>query len=211
MSAVGNIYIDAATNKQYKYMANITISPTLITDRPRTYSYSQYLPPSEYDDGEGGGPATTIVLEDEDGNQVVAVLVDEEVDFTATPNDIREGKIAATDDGVTVGEKFIPSYHTSYGVKAVTKGRPLTITNLVDRDLYDYTKLQAVICPFNKNTASSVAAEMVSMDDGVYKVQSTELISTVVKNHDSKSIDFGIVNEFSVPCVIKYITYKEVE
>ena len=52
----------------------------------------------------------TFLLCDEAGTEVVAVVVGEETLFTATENDIRLGAVAATDKGVTTGEKFIPSY-----------------------------------------------------------------------------------------------------
>lgn len=43
------------------------------------------------------------ILVDEAGNELSAVMTEEEVDLTAEANDIRAGKIAVTDDGVIVG------------------------------------------------------------------------------------------------------------
>lgn len=186
--------------------AVITISPTLITDKAQTYELHRNT-----FGGEGGGLEQTIVIEDENGNKLVAVLVDEEVNFTATPNDIREGKVAVTDEGITVGEKFIPSYHTVQGYRIILAGKPLVVTGLKTYDLYDYTKLQAMICPYNTSIAKSVGAEMVSIDDNVYEVRSTDSLSILSKNHDDKTVDFGLTNELGTPCIIKYITYKEVE
>ena len=208
MYQVGDTYVDNITNRTYKCTSVITISPTLMRpNQSKTTTWKHVYTVS----GESGEPAKTIILEDEDGNRVIAVLVDEEVDFTATANDIREGKVAATDDGVTIGKKFIPSYETIQGVKLIPSGRAMTITGLVTHDNYDYTKLQAIICQYNTNTANSMSSEMVVINDNVYEVQSVDSISVITKNHDNKTIDLGVTNNFGKLCVIRYITYKEVD
>jgi hypothetical protein len=45
----------------------------------------------------------TFILEDENGNEVTGIVVDQEVIFTATAADIVAGKTAGTEDGVVVG------------------------------------------------------------------------------------------------------------
>jgi hypothetical protein len=45
----------------------------------------------------------TFILVDENGNEITGVVVDKETVFTATDNDVREGKVYASDDGVSVG------------------------------------------------------------------------------------------------------------
>ena len=45
----------------------------------------------------------TFIIQDEDGNEVVGIVVDKETVFTATPEDIVAGKTAGTEDGVVVG------------------------------------------------------------------------------------------------------------
>lgn len=45
----------------------------------------------------------TFILEDENGNELTGIVVDQEVVFTATLADIVKGKVAGTDDGVVVG------------------------------------------------------------------------------------------------------------
>ena len=45
----------------------------------------------------------TFTLVDEDGNEIVGVVVDKETIFTATDNDVRQGKVYASNDGVSVG------------------------------------------------------------------------------------------------------------
>ena len=45
----------------------------------------------------------TLVFEDEDGNEIVGVIVDQETIITATSADIVAGKTAATEEGIVVG------------------------------------------------------------------------------------------------------------
>ena len=45
----------------------------------------------------------TFTLVDEDGNEIIGVVVDKETVFTATDNDVRQGKVYASNDGVSVG------------------------------------------------------------------------------------------------------------
>lgn len=45
----------------------------------------------------------TFIIEDENGNELVGVVVGQETVFTATSDDIIKGKVAATDTGVVVG------------------------------------------------------------------------------------------------------------
>lgn len=49
------------------------------------------------------GTPKTYIIEDEYGNQVTAVVVDEVTLFTATDEDVREGKVYAGDKGVSTG------------------------------------------------------------------------------------------------------------
>lgn len=51
----------------------------------------------------GVAPLKTVILEDADGNQVTGVIVGSEVVFTATDEDVRKGKVYASDHGVSVG------------------------------------------------------------------------------------------------------------
>lgn len=50
-----------------------------------------------------GDNTTTYILVDENGNEVAGVLLDEEVELTATPNDIRDGVTAISDQGIITG------------------------------------------------------------------------------------------------------------
>lgn len=153
----------------------------------------------------------TLILVDEAGNEYTAVATEEEVNLDATENDIRLGSVAATNKGVTVGEKVIPAYHVSEGFRVIPKGSKVTIPNtIVEIDSYDYTKLQSMICLYNSNIENSVATEKVSIGDNVYDVQSTVSISTINKNHDSKIIELGITNETDKSLILRYFMYKEI-
>lgn len=153
----------------------------------------------------------TYILRDVDGRELVAVVSDEEVTLDATPNDIREGKVAATDTGVTIGEKVIPAYHTNQGAILIPVGSEFKITSLLDLDAYDYTKLQAVICDFNTSLSNSVSTNKVVIEDHVYAVHSVTSLSVLVKNEINKSVDFGIINDTGIPQILRFFTYKEIE
>lgn len=152
----------------------------------------------------------TYILVDELGNEVPAVLVDEEVALTATANDIRLGSVAVTEEGVTVGEKFIPPYYTTVGYRIVTNGSVCSIP-LPNRNAHDYTALQCIICAFNTNLNNSVGAEKVVINDKVYDTKSVIALSDVTKDHDTKTVHLGITNDSGKHCILRYFTYKEEE
>lgn len=157
--------------------------------------------------GSGSGPDDqTYILVDEKGNEVTAVLVDEKTVFDATPNDIRLGKVAATEAGVTTGTKDIPAYYTSEGFKLIPAGSPFAITKIKN---CEYTKLQVLICAFGTSLTESVATEKVSIDSKVYETGSTVVLSTVSVDKEALKIDLGITNNGETPCVMRYFTYKE--
>lgn len=154
----------------------------------------------------GGEAVNTYILVDENGVEVPAVLVDEEVTLTATTNDIRIGTTAVTEQGVVTGEKEIPAYHTSEGYRAVPKGTKFTLP----MPNYDYTKLQVIFCPFNTTIANSVSAEKVVIENNVYSVRSTTAESKVIKDSSVGRIDFGITNNSNGVYLIRYFSYKEI-
>lgn len=162
----------------------------------------------DYSSMGGGDPEDkTFILVDANGNEIVAVMTDEEVVLDATANDIREGKMAATDDGVTLGTKEIPSYYVTEGFKLIPNGSEFRVS-MMDQ-MHAYTKLQAIFCPFNSNMSKSVSAEKVAINDVVYNVQSTVAESAVTIDDGASSIVFGITNTSGKPYVIRYFTYKE--
>lgn len=147
---------------------------------------------------------------DGEGNEFLGTLVDEETVFTATANDIREGIIAASDLGVVKGEKVIPSYHTSEGYQIIMPNSTFIISVLKSLDRYDFTKLQAIICPWTGTLAGSVKAEKVSIDGKVYKANSNVAIAEVIKDSEKQQINFQVTNESNQLYVLRYFTYKEI-
>ena len=154
----------------------------------------------------GGSIPQTYILVDEAGNEITAALVSTETVFDAGPNDIRLGKTALTDMGAIVGEKDIPAYHTTEGIKIVAAGRECIISSI---PRYEFTKLQALFCARGATLADSVATEKVSINGYVYSVGSTEVLATVTTDPDTESILFGITNDGTSPLIIRYFTYKE--
>lgn len=149
----------------------------------------------------------TIILVDEHGNEYPAVMTDEEVELTATVNDLRLGKTAILPSGVEEGTKEIPLYNTREGYVKIQSGRNLQIKFFSDR--CQYTKFQAIICEFNTSSSDSVSAQMVSINDKVYAVNSTSELSDVTVDPDVQSVELNVVNNSDTPVIIRYFTYKE--
>ena len=147
-----------------------------------------------------GAAPNTIILVDKKGTEVAASLLNEEVELTATTNDLRKGTTAVLAEGFTTGEKEIPSYITHEGVRLVPAGSDFIIP-ITD---YDYTKLQAIICPFESSLSRSVYSEKVVIEDNVYNVSSTDIISAVSKDDLKASIVLGISNTSSKLYLIRY-------
>lgn len=199
----GDLYVDQLTGKVYK----CSDTKTKGKDLGFVTVYSQHVHDTEYiwEEASGTEPKTYILI-DEDGNEYPAVVVDKEVVFTATDNDVRAGVTYASSEGVSVGTKVIPTYYTTAGYAVITSGSEFKITDL--GDLCDFTELQAIICPFNKSIADSVAAEKVAIHDGVYAANSSEVIATVTP--DKGTINLGITNDTDSIYILRYFTYKEV-
>lgn len=159
--------------------------------------------------GGSNGIGKTFIIEDAAGNELVGIVTDRSITFDAGPNDIRAGKVAATQNGVTIGEKVIPSYNTREGYKIIPSGSQFVVS-LPDHEGYNFTKFQGIICPVSGTIAESVAAEGVVINDGLYPALSSERLSTVVKNDETKSVDLGITNTNASTYVLRYFTYKEI-
>lgn len=147
----------------------------------------------------------TYILVTPEGEEIPAVLVEEETVFTATANDIREGAVAATDSGVTVGTKEIPAYQTHDGITVIPAGSKIRFELLED----GYTELQALICTFSGSLATSVATEQVVIEDQLYAVQSATAISKITYDSESNIVDFSAINESTSPMILRYMYYKE--
>lgn len=152
----------------------------------------------------------TLIIEDENGNELTGVVTEQEQIFTATDNDVREGSVYAGDAGISTGTKVIPSYHTRVGYKKINIGSSLKITFHDSLDLYDFTKLQIIICRYSDSFANSVQSEKVVIGETLYDVNSTVPISTVTKDPENKTIDLGITNESDTAYILRYFTYKEI-
>ena len=127
----------------------------------------------------------------------------------ATANDIRTGKAAITNSGYQLGEKDIPSFETTEGKKVVLPNQSFSIL-LSEKDAYNYTGLQIIICLLNTTVDDSVAAEKVVIDNAVYAVNSIIKLSDVVKDVDNKTINLSITNDTENTYVMHYFTNKEV-
>ena len=150
----------------------------------------------------------TLILTDENGNEITGVVVDQETLFTATDNDVREGFVYAGDAGVSTGTKDIPKYHTTSGSEMIEPGKAFKIP-LSHGDRYDYTQLQCIICPFNTSIDDSIGADKVVLNDLVLPVSSAVKLSDVTKDAGSKSINLNIINDTSNIYFIYYFTYHE--
>lgn len=51
----------------------------------------------------GAAPLRTVKLVDEEGNELIGIVTGNEVIFTAVDEDVRRGKVYASDNGVSVG------------------------------------------------------------------------------------------------------------
>ena len=153
-------------------------------------------------------PIKTLTIVDNGNNELTGVVVDSQVIFTATDNDVREGIVYAGDCGVSTGTKDIPAYHTSEGKRLINAGSNFTIP-LSTGDRYDYTALQVLICEYNTSLSDSLAVDRVGIKDNIYAVQSVNVISNITKDHDDKIINLGITNNTNKKFVLRYFTYKE--
>lgn len=158
----------------------------------------------------GAAPLRTLIITDADGNEVVGVVTGSEVVFTAKDNDVREGMVYASDNGVSVGTKNIPAYRTTQGEHLIDPGASFMIP-LAHYNKYDYTKFQCVVCKLNTSLYDSVYTDKIVIDDYVYATNSVDVLSHVTKNADLKCIDFNIVNDSEDFYIIRYFTYKEEE
>ena len=156
----------------------------------------------------GVAPVNVFELELEDGTVLNGVVTDEPPAITATPNDIRLGKTAILSDGLVEGTKRIPAYETTKASRLIMPGAKFTIP-LSDYDKYDYTQFQCMIALRDVSVKTSVSVDRIGFYDGMYLVNTTEPISNITKNHDTKSIDLNITNDTDNVYYIHYFTFKE--
>lgn len=148
----------------------------------------------------------TFVLTDERGTELMGVVVGQETVFTATSDDIKVGKIAATNEGITEGVDT-RTYRTVHATRIIFPGETFSIP-LDLYNQYDYTKFQAMIAEFNTTPFDSTLVNKVSINDQVFDVNSSTKLSDVTKNVSSKSIDLNITNNTESIYIIHYNTFK---
>lgn len=153
----------------------------------------------------------TFILMDENGNEITGVVVDQEAMFTAGDNDVREGMIYASDSGVSTGTKNIPAYRTERGFCVVFSGENFTIPYMSEYNQYDYTELQCIITEFNSDETDSVISDKIVLGDHVYATNSNNILSTVSKDMQTKSINLNLVNNTGKDYSIHYFTYRKEE
>ena len=152
----------------------------------------------------------TFIIEDDNGNEITGVCVDQQIVFDATAADVRIGKIFASDDGIMQGENTI-TYRTSEGSEYILPGADFCVSDLGVYNEYNYTKLQCIITKYSSNKDERMSAEKIVLNDSVYNVGSSIAISTVTKNVEKKSIDLNITNETDDIYIIYFFTYAQEE
>ena len=150
----------------------------------------------------GGAPLKTLTFVDENGQELLGVVVGKDVLFDATADDVKTGKKFASDMGLDVGVNDYMQ-NAQHGTCRINPGESFTIP-LSENDEYDYTAFQAMIA----TVTNSVAVEKVVLNDAVYNVSSGVKVSDVTKNHDTKSVDLNFVNDTTNVYVVNFITYK---
>jgi hypothetical protein len=157
----------------------------------------------------GTAPIKTVKIVDENGNEILGVVTESEVVFTATDNDVRTGAVYASDNGISTGVNDIPAYHTSEGKRLITAGSKFVIP-LPKNKQYDYTALQVMICIYNTNISNSYAVDRVGIENNMFATESTEVIATITKDVDNQQINLGITNDTQNKFILRYFTYKEI-
>ena len=152
VASAGELYCDIDTSTNYICYEVYHQTSNLIRDVKTEYRWKHYSDDPLY------------VFEDEAGNEFYATYADNVTLVTAGSNDIRYGRTAVTEGGITVGEKDIPAYHTTEGIQVVPVGEEFRI-RIRNANRYDYTKLQAIICAFNTSLDNSVSADKVCINN----------------------------------------------
>lgn len=154
----------------------------------------------------GSAPLKTVIIQDKDGNEFTGVITDREMIFDATPNDVKIGKVFASDDGVGTGTDT-KTYRVQTGTKAIRANEEFKII-LSDYNMYNYSQLQAMIMPYETNMNNSTSVNKVVINNNVYNTGSNIVVSVVSKDDVNKAINLGIINE-STPHIVRYFLYKE--
>lgn len=160
--------------------------------------------------GGNSGSIKTLVLQDPNsGVEIWGTVTESEQVLDARPSDVRIGKKVVTDNGIIEGTNTI-TYRTTQAYRIIRPGEDYSVP-LDKYNQYDFDKLQCIIVAKNTKLSDSFAAEKIVIEYGVYQVGSSEQISSVTKNNDTKSIDLNLTNDTNETKYIRYFTYKNEE
>jgi hypothetical protein len=151
----------------------------------------------------GTAPIKTVKIVDDDNNEFFGVVTGSEVIFTATDNDVREGFVYASNDGISTGTKIIPSYHTRYGSKIIPANTEVRITT----PEYNYSNLLVVIATYDTSMAKSVLSTYVSVNNAMYEVGSATKLSDITVDEANEQINLGFT--VTKKSVVRYLVTRE--
>lgn len=155
----------------------------------------------------GFGMPKMIEVVDGAGNTLIGTVTDSEVNLDATREDVKIGKIFASNDGIQEGTDT-RTYRVVFASYLILPGEDYSIS-LPEYERYNYTQFNAMISKFNTTIDDSTAIEKIVLNDCVYNVNSTIALSTITKNQETKSIDLNITNDTEDIYVVYIATYKE--
>ena len=105
--------------------------------------------------------------------------------------------------------KNIPAYETRMSSLTVEPNETCSIP-LSSEERYNYTKFQCIIAVYNSDYSTNMVTKYVSMNDGLFSVETSNKVSNITKNSNTKSIDLNITNNSQDTYIIIYFTYKEI-
>lgn len=147
-----------------------------------------------YGNATGGfGIPKMVEIVDGNGNTLVGTVTDSAVVFDATREDVKVGKMFASNDGVQEGIDT-KIYRTTVGSEIIKPGENISIP-LSQYDKYNYTKFQGVIVIHNSDYSTNVNVVGITIDDYVFSSSTSNKLSTITKNSVTKSIDFNVKND----------------
>ena len=149
------------------------------------------------------------VLQNAEGtDQKYAQLASEDpISLTATENDIRVNTSAITEKGYTEGAKDIPKYYAIQGMQVVLGDTDIKLIEK-NHNIYDYTKFQATLAIFNNSLSDSVQVDKVTVDDSLYKANTTTKLSDLSVDYENEAVNFGITNG-DTTAVMRYFIMRE--
>ena len=151
----------------------------------------------------GFGMPRSFVIVDENGNEFTAVTTEEVTVFDATPMDVRVDKIFASENGVQVGMKIIPSYHTTYGYRFALPGAEVKISV----PEFNFSNLFITITTYNNSINESLSTTYIAIDGGMYAVGESTKISDITVDAVNEQINLGMT--VAEKSVVRYLITKE--